>query len=130
MATFLALGGLPWYFKIAAGLLSDSVPIWGTRRRHYLLVSAVLAAVLWIVIGQVPRTFLSLLLAVIATNTMLVVGSTVVGALLVEAEQQLGAGAGWSPFACSSTASAPFLPARSRACLPAFRLRSRPRSAP
>src|SRR3977135_4487172 len=40
MATFLALGGLPWYFKIAAGLLSDSVPIWGTRRRHYLIISA------------------------------------------------------------------------------------------
>jgi len=89
MAVFFALGGLPWYFKPVAGLLSDSTRLFGTRRRHYLVFSAVLAGALWLVLGSVPRSYVSLLLAVIATNCMLVVGSTVVGALLVDAEKRL-----------------------------------------
>jgi hypothetical protein len=90
MAAFFALGALPWYFKILAGFLSDSVPLFGTRRRHYLIVSACFAAALWLVLGQVPRSYSSLLFAVVATNAMLVIGSTVIGGLLVEAGQRLG----------------------------------------
>src|SRR5437016_5396954 len=38
MAAFFAAGALAWYFKPLAGILSDSVPLFGTRRRHYLLL--------------------------------------------------------------------------------------------
>src|SRR3989442_977371 len=34
MAAFFAAGALAWYFKPLAGILSDSVPLFGTRRRH------------------------------------------------------------------------------------------------
>src|SRR5215471_13203 len=46
MAVFFAVSALAWYFKPLAGLLSDSVPLFGTRRRHYLLVSAAAATLL------------------------------------------------------------------------------------
>ena len=91
MAAFFAGGALAWYFKPLAGILSDSFPLFGTRRRHYLLFSASAAAALWLLVGVVPRTYGSVLVAVIAMNAMLVVGSTVVGGLLVEVGQRYGA---------------------------------------
>ena len=91
MAAFFALAALPWYLKPLAGLLSDTVPFFGTRRRYYLIWSAVFAAVLWFLVGHVPRSYTLLLCAVMATNAMLVVGSTIVGGLLVEAGPRLGA---------------------------------------
>jgi hypothetical protein len=91
MAVFFAVSALAWYFKPLAGLLSDSVPLFGTRRRHYLLASAATAAVLWLLVAVVPRSYGSLLWAVVAMNSMLVMGSTVVGGLLVEAGQRYGA---------------------------------------
>lgn len=88
MAAFFALAPLAWYFKPFAGILSDSVPLFGTRRRHYLLLSAVAAGALWLLTGWVPRTYVSVLLAVAAMNAMLVIGSTVVGGIMVEAGQR------------------------------------------
>jgi len=74
MAAFFAVGALAWYFKPLAGILSDSVPLFGTRRRHYLLLSAGAAGGLWLLIGLVPHTYAALLAVVIALNAMLVVG--------------------------------------------------------
>ncbi|HKW92708.1 MAG TPA: MFS transporter [Methylomirabilota bacterium] len=91
MAVFFALSALAWYVKPLAGLLSDSVPLFGTRRRHYLLVSAAAATVLWLLVAVVPRSYASLLSTVVAMNAMLVMGSTVVGGLMVEAGQRYGA---------------------------------------
>jgi Na+/melibiose symporter-like transporter len=90
MAAFFALGALPWYLKIFAGLLSDSIPLFGTRRRHYLIFSATLAGAMWLLLAYVPKLYFPLLVTVTATNAMLVMGSTVVGGLLVEAGQRLG----------------------------------------
>src|SRR5262249_16941458 len=91
MSTFFAFAALPWYLKPAAGLLSDSFPLFGTRRRHYLIFSAALAGLLWLVVGVVRGGYAPLLAATIAVNVMLVVASTVLGGLLVEAGQRLGA---------------------------------------
>jgi BT1 family len=87
---FFTIASLPWYFKIIVGVLSDSVPLFGTMRRHYLLLSGTAAGALWLLAGYVPRSYLSLLLTVTAVEAMLVVGSTAVGGLLVEAGQKLG----------------------------------------
>lgn len=84
MATFFALSTLAWYFKPLAGIFTDSVPLFGTRRKHYLILSAFIAGALYLIVGVVPRTYISVLVAMIAVNCMLVIGSTVVGGLIVE----------------------------------------------
>ena len=84
MASFFALSTLAWYFKPLAGIFTDSVPLFGTRRRHYLILSAIIAGALYLTVGLVPRTYMSILVAMIAVNCMLVIGSTVVGGLVVE----------------------------------------------
>ena len=57
MAAFFALTGLAWYFKPLAGLLADAVPLWGSRRRNYLLVGGLGAGVLWALLGIVPERY-------------------------------------------------------------------------
>jgi predicted MFS family arabinose efflux permease len=90
VSLFFTLAGLPWYFKILAGLLSDSFPLLGTRRRHYLIFSGVLAAAGWLLVGAVSHGYWPLLFALMATNAMLVFISTVTAALIVEAGRRLG----------------------------------------
>src|SRR6267142_6095988 len=45
LATFTWVITIPWFIKPVYGLLSDFVPIAGTRRRSYFLIMAALATV-------------------------------------------------------------------------------------
>ena len=90
MASFFLYCGLFWYIKPLAGILTDAFPIFGTRRRHYLLFSSILAAGAWIVLGFMPRTYGWLLLGAIIVNLFMVMISTVAGAFLVEVGQSRG----------------------------------------
>jgi predicted MFS family arabinose efflux permease len=90
-ATFMSLAMMPWTFKAVAGLLVDGVPLLASRRRSYLLLSALAAAALWVAIGLAPRNYNLLLFLVIAMSSAIVLGSATSGALLVEAGQKFGA---------------------------------------
>lgn len=87
---FLACG-LFWYIKPLAGILTDAFPLFGTRRRSYMMVSSLLAAVSWIAIFLLPHTYNALLLGAIVVNLFMVMASTATGAYLVEAGQRIGA---------------------------------------
>ncbi len=106
MATCFFWCGLFWYLKPFAGILTDAFPLFKTRRRWYLLISSVLAGVSWLALGipalkmsgaadlshqVVPYTYRSLLIGCIVINLFMVMMSTVVGAILVESGQTLGA---------------------------------------
>ena len=88
MAGFLALVVLPWNFKLILGLVSDNVPLFGTRRRDYLMLSSSTVAGLWVALGVVPRTVGWLLGTAILLNVAMVMASVVVGGLLVECGQK------------------------------------------
>ncbi|HEY2589921.1 MAG TPA: MFS transporter [Tepidisphaeraceae bacterium] len=90
MASFFFYCGVFWYIKPLAGILTDAFPLFGTRRRHYLLFSALLAAAAWVALGFMRHTFGRLLLAAIVVNLFMVMISTVVGAFLVEVGQSRG----------------------------------------
>src|SRR5205807_1419851 len=45
------------YIKPLAGILTDALPIFGTRRRHYLLISLTGCGLMWFVLGIVPRRY-------------------------------------------------------------------------
>jgi BT1 family len=88
LAAFLLIVSFPWNVKPLAGILSDAFPLFGTRRRHYMMLAAGLAAVCWFLLGVVPRAHAPLLLVALGINIFLVVASTVMGGLMVEAGQR------------------------------------------
>jgi Na+/melibiose symporter-like transporter len=90
-AMLFGIGGLAWYLKPLAGLLVDNIALFGTHRRNYLILSALLVGALWLLLGIVSRSYFSLLIVLVAMQSALVVGSTVLGGFLVEQGKRLGA---------------------------------------
>src|SRR5205823_2245988 len=75
-ATFWAAATFGWYIKPLVGLLCDAFPLFGTRRRGYLLAGAVAAALAWAALGVVPPRYAWLLALMLALNLAIVVVST------------------------------------------------------
>lgn len=91
LAAFNWIITVPWFIKPAYGLLSDFVPLRGTRRRSYFLLSTGLASAAALGVGLVPPHSYTLLVAVV-TLLWLGVGFTDVltDALMVERGRPLG----------------------------------------
>jgi MFS family permease len=51
VASFFLIASLPWFIKPAYGLVSDFVPLFGRRRKSYLLLSAALACAMGLIAG-------------------------------------------------------------------------------
>src|SRR5215475_11937233 len=90
LAAFLVVASFAWNVKPLAGILSDAFPLFGTRRRHYMLLGAGMAALCWFLMGAVPRTNMPLLLTAFLANAFMVIASTVMGGLMVEAGRKYG----------------------------------------
>ncbi len=87
VALFMQLAAMPWNLKIIAGIICDGLPLFGSRRRYYLLLSTLLSGLLWLAVACVPPAFNSLVVMATIMNIALVFVSTVAGGLLVEAGQ-------------------------------------------
>jgi MFS family permease len=90
IATSLAVLDVPWVVKPLYGMVSDFIPLFGYRRRSYLLLAniAVIAAFLWATQVLAPT---AIILALLLTAIALATASTMCGALLVENSQRLHA---------------------------------------
>ena len=88
IAAFSVIASMAWYFKPLAGLLTDNFPLLGTRRKGYLVVSALLAGVLWIVLAIIPTSYGLMLTLLVIINIGLVIGQTTLGGMLVQYGQE------------------------------------------
>lgn len=86
-AAFFFWCSIAWYFKPLAGVITDSFPIFGSRRKSYLLASTALAVACWIGLYFTPHDYHRLLWVATAINVFMVLASTVVGAYMVEIAQ-------------------------------------------
>jgi hypothetical protein len=86
-AAFFFWAGLAWYFKPFAGIFTDAFPMFGSRRKSYILVSASLAVISWFALAATPHEYSKLLWVSIVINTFMVITSTVVGGYMVETAQ-------------------------------------------
>ncbi len=90
---FMAIVSAPWAIKPLYGLLIDFVPLFGSRRRNYLLLATFITAVslLWLAIRMPSEGETTQLLALLTVPTLAVAFSDVVAdALMVEKGQPLG----------------------------------------
>jgi hypothetical protein len=90
-AAFFFWIGLAWYFKPIVGIITDAFPLFGTRRKSYMLVGAVFAVAFWIALYFTPHRYGKLLWVCIAINVFSVITSTVVGGYMVETAQKFSA---------------------------------------
>jgi MFS family permease len=91
VAVFWAIATLAWYVKPLAGFICDAYPLFGTRRRGYMLAGSALAGLFWLTFAVVPRGYASLVAVMTVLNIAMVFVSTVVGGLQVEVSQRYGA---------------------------------------
>jgi BT1 family len=82
IAASLSVLDVPWMVKPLYGLLSDFLPLFGYRRRSYLLLSnlAAIVAFVWVTQAVTPA---AIVFALVLTSITMAVSSTVCGALLV-----------------------------------------------
>jgi MFS family permease len=88
-AGFFFWASFAWYFKPLVGIITDSFPLFGTRRRSYLLISTILAVIAWIGLYFTPHQYNKLLWVTLVINVCMVMASTVIGAYMVEIAQTL-----------------------------------------
>jgi hypothetical protein len=86
-AAFFFWMGLAWYFKPFMGIISDAFPLFGSRRKSYMLLGGVLATLSWVALAFTPHVYSSLLTICVVLNTCMVIASTAIGGYMVEQAQ-------------------------------------------
>jgi len=92
IAVFLSVLYLPWIIKPLYGIVSDFIPLFGLRRKNYLIVANLISAGAYFFIARssLPASLIFLMLL---TAYGMAIASTVCGAILVENGQKLDANA-------------------------------------
>lgn len=84
-ATFFLITTIPWYIKPVYGLISDFIPLFGRRRKSYLLMSSGLAAVSGAILAALgDHTYAVLAVFVTLMGLGLAFTDVMVDALMVE----------------------------------------------
>lgn len=84
-AYFGAITILGWAIKPLWGIISDSLPIFGSRRKSYLIITTILAALIWISLGQIENyTIRTLVLLFTLSSLMYAFIDVLCDALMVE----------------------------------------------
>ncbi|HWP24661.1 MAG TPA: MFS transporter [Candidatus Binatia bacterium] len=90
-ATFFAITTVPWLIKPIYGLISDFVPLWGQRRRSYLILTSGAAALMGLILTLPSlHTYWSLATFFTLMGLGLAFTDVLADALMVENGQRLG----------------------------------------
>ena len=90
VAEFFMWATFAWSMKPLAGVLTDAFPIRGSRRRAYLVLGGLIGGLCWALLDVVTGNYHLFLLVSILLNVGLVLASTAMGGLQVEAGQLFG----------------------------------------
>jgi predicted MFS family arabinose efflux permease len=90
VTAYLTVLNLPWIIKPVYGIVSDFLPIFGYRRKSYLVLANLAAAGAYCWVTQIT-TPSEIIFALLLTAYGMAISSTICGAILVENGQKLGA---------------------------------------
>ena len=65
VAALTGIAAIPWIIKPVFGFLSDGLPVFGYRRRPYLILSGILGTLSWIALATVVNSSLTATLAIL-----------------------------------------------------------------
>ena len=90
VSAYLTILNLPWIIKPVYGIVSDFLPLFGYRRKAYLVLANAAAAVAYGLVTQITEPS-QLIFVLLLTAYAMAISSTLCGAILVENGQRLGA---------------------------------------
>ncbi len=90
VTAYLTVLNLPWIIKPVYGIVSDFLPLFGYRRKTYLVLANAAAAVAYCWVTQITAPS-ELVFVLLLTAYGMAISSTVCGAVLVENGQRFGA---------------------------------------
>jgi folate/biopterin transporter len=84
VSALMGIAALPWMIKPVFGFISDGLPIFGYRRRPYLILSGFLGAASWVALATVVHTAWAATLAIALSSLSVAVSDVIVDSLVVE----------------------------------------------
>lgn len=92
VAALTGISSIPWIIKPLFGFLSDGLPIFGYRRRPYLILSGFLGTVSWLALALFVSTPTTATVAILFTSLSVAISDVIVDSLVVERarEESLG----------------------------------------
>lgn len=88
VAALMGVAALPWVIKPVFGFLSDSVPLFGYRRRSYLVLSGLLGMGSWVALATVVHSAWAATAAIAISSLSIAVSDVIVDSLVVERARQ------------------------------------------
>jgi hypothetical protein len=90
VTAYLTVLNLPWIIKPVYGIVSDFLPLFGYRRKSYLVLANLMAAGAYCWVAQITSPG-EIIVALLLSAYGMAISSTVCGAILVENGQKFGA---------------------------------------
>jgi folate/biopterin transporter len=84
VSALMGIAALPWIVKPLFGFMSDGLPIFGYRRRPYLILSGIFGAVAWIGMATVVNTGWQATALMLLSSLSVAVSDVIVDSLVVE----------------------------------------------
>ena len=84
VAALTGIASLPWIIKPVFGFLSDGLPLFGYRRRPYLILSGILGTLSWLAFATLVDSRLSATIALLLTSLSVAISDVIIDSLIVE----------------------------------------------
>lgn len=92
VAALMGIAAIPWTIKPLFGFMSDGLPLFGYRRRPYLVISGLLGALSWLALATWVDNAWTATTAILVTSLSVAISDVIVDSLVVERarEESLG----------------------------------------
>lgn len=84
VAALMGIAALPWVIKPLFGFLSDGLPLFGYKRRPYLILSGLMGTAAWLSLATVVNTAWAATGAILLSSLSVAISDVIVDSLVVE----------------------------------------------
>lgn len=84
VAAMTGIAVLPWSVKPLYGFLSDGLPLFGYRRRPYLILAGLMGATAWLSLATVVNTAWAATIALVVSSISIAISDVIADSLVVE----------------------------------------------
>ncbi|MGL5033977.1 MAG: folate/biopterin family MFS transporter, partial [Microcystaceae cyanobacterium] len=88
MAALTGVAALPWIVKPLLGFLSDGLPLFGYRRRSYIVLSGLLGTFAWLALATSVHSIWTAAIALLLTSLSVAVSDVIADSVVVERAQK------------------------------------------